>query len=90
MGRGQKTVVRARAVRLIVAGDSGNSPVPAFLFSRGSRPRNPQGYSPYLPGEDLRSWDLNVYDGQWSLGQIQSTLPAAVETLQIAHDDFLR
>ena len=42
-----------------------------------------------MPGDDLRSWDLNVYDGQWSLGQIRSTLLAAVETLQIAHDDFL-
>ena len=39
-------------------------------------------------GSDRRSWDLNVYDGLWSLGQIQSTLLAAVETLQIRHDDF--
>ena len=39
-------------------------------------------------GSDRRSWDLNVYDGQWSLGHIQSTLLAAVATLQIPHEDF--
>jgi len=39
-------------------------------------------------GSDRRSWDLNVYDGQWSLGQIQSSLLAAVETLQIPQQDF--
>lgn len=39
-------------------------------------------------GSDRRSWDLNVYDGQWSLGQIQSTLLAAVEALQIPQQDF--
>ena len=39
-------------------------------------------------GSDRRSWDLNVYDGHWSLGQMQSTLLTAVETLQIPHHDF--
>lgn len=39
-------------------------------------------------GSDRRSWDLNVYDGQWRLGQIQSSLLAAIETLQIPHQDF--
>jgi tryptophan 7-halogenase len=39
-------------------------------------------------GSDRRSWDLNVYDGQWRLGQIQSSLLAAVETLQIPQQDF--
>ncbi len=39
-------------------------------------------------GSDRRSWDLNVYDGQWSLGQIQSSLSAAVEMLQIPQQDF--
>ena len=39
-------------------------------------------------GSDRSSWDLNVYDGQWSLGQIQSCLLAAVETLQISQQEF--
>lgn len=39
-------------------------------------------------GSDRRSWDLNLYDGNWSLGQIQSTLLAAVEMLQIPQQDF--
>jgi tryptophan halogenase len=39
-------------------------------------------------GSDRRSWDLNVYDGQWSLGQIQSSLLAAVEMLQIPQQEF--
>jgi tryptophan halogenase len=39
-------------------------------------------------GSERRSWDLNVYDGQWSLGQIQSSLLAAVEALQIPQQDF--
>ncbi len=39
-------------------------------------------------GSDRRSWDLNVYDGQWRLGQVQSNLLAAVETLQIPQQDF--
>ena len=39
-------------------------------------------------GSDRRSWDLNLYDGQWSLRQVQSILLAAVETLQIPQQDF--
>lgn len=39
-------------------------------------------------GSERRSWDLNVYDGNWSLGQIQSSLLAAVEVLQVPHQDF--
>lgn len=39
-------------------------------------------------GSDRRSWDLNLYDAQWSLIQIQPTLLAAVETLQIRQQDF--
>lgn len=39
-------------------------------------------------GSDRSSWDLNVYDGQWSLARIQSTLLAAAELLQIPHHDF--
>ena len=40
-------------------------------------------------GSDRRSWDLNVYDDQWSLGQVQSCLSAAVDALQIPQQHFL-
>lgn len=39
-------------------------------------------------GSERRSWDLNVYDGHRSLGQIQSSLLAAAETLEIPQQDF--
>ena len=39
-------------------------------------------------GSDRRSWDLNVYDDQRSLGQVQCSLLAAAETLQIPQQDF--
>lgn len=39
-------------------------------------------------GSDRRSWDLNLYDGNWSLGQIQSSLLATVETLRIPQQEF--